>query len=89
MTEFVLKIEAIVTRAINGQKVQAFSHTFVTSQVLNMGFSVPSPETFYTDMPFETWVSNSIFISDIAYYFDSYLYFVDTTNNTGTPQTLK
>ena len=73
MTEFVLKVEAIVTRAINGQKVKAFSHTFVTSQVLNMGFSVPSPETFYTDMPFETWVSNSIFISDIAYYLDSYL----------------
>ena len=55
-TEFVLKIDATVTRAINGQKVSAFSHTFVTSQALNMGFSIASPATFYTDMPFETWV---------------------------------
>ena len=54
--EFVLKIDATVTRAINSQKVSAFSHTFVTSQALNMGFTVASPATFYTDMPFETWV---------------------------------
>ena len=60
MTEFVLKIDATVTRAINGQKVSAFSHTFVTSQALNMGFSVPSPATFYTDMPFETSVRKSL-----------------------------
>jgi hypothetical protein len=57
VNEFVLKIEATVTRAINGQKVSAFAHTFVTSQSLNMGFSSASPATFYTDMPFETWVT--------------------------------
>ena len=51
-----MKIEATVTRAINGQKVSAFAYTFVTSQSLNMGFSSTSPATFYTDMPFETWV---------------------------------
>ena len=62
MTEFVLKIDATVTRAINGQKVSAFSHTFVTSQALNMGFSVASPATFYTDMPFETSVSKSLIV---------------------------
>ena len=57
ITEFVFKLEATVTRAINGQQVSAVSQTFVTSQALNMGFSVSSPVTFYTDMPFETWVN--------------------------------
>ena len=57
LSEFVLRVDATVTRAINGQKVSAFSHTFVTSQALNMGFSVASPATFYTDMPFDTWVT--------------------------------
>ena len=62
ITEFVFKIEATVTRAINGQKVSAVSQTFVTSQALNMGFSVSSPVTFYTDMPFETWVNLKLLI---------------------------
>lgn len=65
LTEFVLRVDATVTRAINGQKVSAFSHSFVTSQALNMGFSVASPATFYTDMPFDTWVIG-FFVLDIA-----------------------
>ncbi len=58
--EFVMRIEANVTRGSNGQTVPAFSHTFVTSQSLNVGFSVPSPSTFYTDIPFESWVRTFI-----------------------------
>ena len=52
-----LKIVASLTDHSNGEVVSGHATARVTTKDLNMGFSVPTPTTFYHDMPYHAWVN--------------------------------